>query len=81
MVSALAKATAVAQSAEALDDQKPVGPGPVKLALQVNGNRREIAVVQLQLSTFWRQFNPLLKAAGPPCRHFRPTANGTFSRR
>jgi xanthine dehydrogenase YagT iron-sulfur-binding subunit len=44
MVSALAKAAAVAQSAEALDDQKPVGPGPAKLVLQVNGNREEIAV-------------------------------------
>ena len=44
MVSALAKATAVAQSASALDGQKPVGPGPAKLVLQVNGNRQEIAV-------------------------------------
>ena len=44
MVSALAKAAAVAQSAQALDDQKPVGPGPAKLVLQVNGHRQEIAV-------------------------------------
>ena len=44
MVSTLAKAAAVAQSAEALDDQKPVGPGPAKLVLQVNGHRQEIAV-------------------------------------
>ena len=44
MVSALAKAAAVAQAAEALDDQKPVGPGSAELVLQVNGSRREIAV-------------------------------------
>lgn len=44
MVSALAKAMPVAQSAEALDDQKPVGPGPSKLVLQVNGKRQELAV-------------------------------------
>jgi xanthine dehydrogenase YagT iron-sulfur-binding subunit len=44
MASALAKAAAVAQAAEALDDQKPVGPGPTKLILQVNGSRAEVAV-------------------------------------
>ena len=44
MVSALAKAAAVAQSAETLDDQKPVGPGPAKMVLLVNGKRQEIAV-------------------------------------
>jgi len=44
MIGALAKATALAQSAEALDDQKAVGPGPAKLVLQVNGSRQEIAV-------------------------------------
>jgi xanthine dehydrogenase YagT iron-sulfur-binding subunit len=44
MVSALAKAATVAQSAAALDNQNPVGPGPTRLVLQVNGNRQEIAV-------------------------------------
>lgn len=42
LAGALAKARAVAQSVEALNDQKPVGPGPVKLVLQVNGSRQEI---------------------------------------
>jgi aerobic-type carbon monoxide dehydrogenase small subunit (CoxS/CutS family) len=44
MAGAFAKARSVAQSVEALDDQKPVGPGPVKLVLQINGSRREIEI-------------------------------------
>jgi xanthine dehydrogenase YagT iron-sulfur-binding subunit len=44
MAGALAKARSVAQSAEALDGQKPAGPGPVSLILQVNGNRQEITI-------------------------------------
>lgn len=44
MAGALAKAAAAAESVEALDDQKPVGPEPVKLVLQINGNRHEVEV-------------------------------------
>jgi xanthine dehydrogenase YagT iron-sulfur-binding subunit len=44
MAGALAKAAAAAESVEALDDQKPVGPGPVKVVLQVNGDRHEVEV-------------------------------------
>jgi aerobic-type carbon monoxide dehydrogenase small subunit (CoxS/CutS family) len=41
---AIAKVTAAAQSVESLDGQKPVGPGPVKLVLQVNGSRHQVEV-------------------------------------
>ena len=41
---ALAKVTAAAQSVNSLDGQKPVGPEPVKLVLQVNGSRRQVEV-------------------------------------
>ena len=41
---AVAKAAAAAQSVESLDDQKAVGPEPIKLVLQVNGKRREVEV-------------------------------------
>jgi xanthine dehydrogenase YagT iron-sulfur-binding subunit len=41
---ALAKAAVAAQSVESLDDQRPVGPEPVKLVLQVNGRRQEVEV-------------------------------------
>jgi xanthine dehydrogenase YagT iron-sulfur-binding subunit len=44
MAGALAKAAAAAESVEALDDQKPVGPEPVKVVLQVNGDRHEVEV-------------------------------------
>jgi xanthine dehydrogenase YagT iron-sulfur-binding subunit len=44
MAGALAKAAAAAESVEALDDQKPVGPEPVKFILQINGNRHEVEV-------------------------------------
>jgi xanthine dehydrogenase YagT iron-sulfur-binding subunit len=39
---AMVKVAVAAQSVESLDDQKPVGPEPVKLVLQVNGNRHEV---------------------------------------
>jgi xanthine dehydrogenase YagT iron-sulfur-binding subunit len=42
MAGAMAKVGVAAQSVESLDDQKPVGPEPVKLVLQVNGNRHEV---------------------------------------
>src|SRR6266404_9470352 len=41
---AVAKAAAAAQSVESLDDQKAVGPEPIKLVLQVNGKRHEVEV-------------------------------------
>ncbi len=41
---AIAKVTAAAQSVESLDGQKPVGPEPVKLVLQVNGSRHQVEV-------------------------------------
>jgi len=41
---ALTKVTAAAQSVDSLDGQKPVGPEPVKLVLQVNGNRHQLEV-------------------------------------
>jgi xanthine dehydrogenase YagT iron-sulfur-binding subunit len=41
---AIAKVTAAAQSVDTLDGQKPVGPGPVKLVLQVNGTRQQVEV-------------------------------------
>jgi len=41
---AIAKVTAAAQSVESLDGQKPVGPEPVKLVLQVNGTRHQVEV-------------------------------------
>jgi xanthine dehydrogenase YagT iron-sulfur-binding subunit len=44
MAGAIAKVTAVAQSVESLDDQKLFGPEPVKLVLQVNGDRHEVEV-------------------------------------
>ena len=44
MAGAVAKVRAAAQSLESLDDQKPVGPEPIKLVLQVNGNRHEVEV-------------------------------------
>ena len=44
MAGTLAKVSAAAQSIESLDDQKPVGPGPAKVVLQVNGNRHELEV-------------------------------------
>lgn len=44
MAGAIAKARAAAQSIESLDDQKPVGPEPAKLVLQLNGNRHELEV-------------------------------------
>src|SRR6516162_8900196 len=44
MAGAIAKVAVAAQSVESLDDQKPLGPEPVKLVLQVNGNRHEVEV-------------------------------------
>ena len=44
MAGTLAKVSAAAQSIESLDGQKPVGPGPAKVGLQVNGNRHELEV-------------------------------------
>jgi aerobic-type carbon monoxide dehydrogenase small subunit (CoxS/CutS family) len=44
MAGAIAKATAAAQSLESLNDQKPVGPEPVKVILRVNGKRHEVEV-------------------------------------
>jgi xanthine dehydrogenase YagT iron-sulfur-binding subunit len=44
MAGTIAKVAAAAQSVDSLDDQKPVGPEPVKLVLQVNGNRHELEV-------------------------------------
>ena len=41
---AIAKVTAAAQSVDSLDGQKPVGPEPVKLVLQVNGSRHQVEV-------------------------------------
>jgi aerobic-type carbon monoxide dehydrogenase small subunit (CoxS/CutS family) len=41
---ALAKVAAAAESVKPPDDQKPLGPEPVKLALRVNGNRHEVEV-------------------------------------
>jgi xanthine dehydrogenase YagT iron-sulfur-binding subunit len=42
MAGALAKAAAAAESVEALDEQKLVGPEPVKLVLQINGSRHQV---------------------------------------
>jgi xanthine dehydrogenase YagT iron-sulfur-binding subunit len=44
MAGALAKVADAAQAVESLDGQKPVGPAPVKIALQINGQRREVEV-------------------------------------
>ena len=41
---ALGKVSAAAQSVDSLDGQKPLGPEPVKVVLQVNGNRHEVEV-------------------------------------
>ena len=41
---ALAKVTAAAQSVDSLDGQKPLGPEPIKLILQINGNSHEVEV-------------------------------------
>jgi xanthine dehydrogenase YagT iron-sulfur-binding subunit len=41
---AMAKVTAAAQSVGSLDGQKPVGPEPVKLVLQVNGSKHQVEV-------------------------------------
>ena len=41
---AVAKARAAAQSVESFDDQKPVGPEPVKLILQINGSSQAVEV-------------------------------------
>jgi xanthine dehydrogenase YagT iron-sulfur-binding subunit len=40
----VAKVRAVAQSVESLDDQKPVGPQPVKLVLQINGHSQTVEI-------------------------------------
>jgi xanthine dehydrogenase YagT iron-sulfur-binding subunit len=40
----VAKVRAAAQSVESLDDQKPVGPEPVKLVLQINGSSQTVEV-------------------------------------
>jgi xanthine dehydrogenase YagT iron-sulfur-binding subunit len=42
MAGALAKAAVAAQSVESLDDQRPVGPEPVKLVLEINGSRQDV---------------------------------------
>jgi xanthine dehydrogenase YagT iron-sulfur-binding subunit len=44
MASAIAKVAAAAESVESLDDEKPIGPEPVRLVLQVNGNRKELEI-------------------------------------
>ena len=44
MAGAIAKVTAAAQSVESLDDQRPVGPEPVRFVLQVNGQGHEVEV-------------------------------------
>lgn len=41
---AAAKARAAAQSVESFDDQKPLGPEPVELVLEINGSSRAIEV-------------------------------------
>ena len=41
---ATAKVAAAAQSVDSLDGQKPVGPEPVRLVLQVNGTRHRVEV-------------------------------------
>jgi aerobic-type carbon monoxide dehydrogenase small subunit (CoxS/CutS family) len=41
---ALAKVTAAAESVDSLDGQKPLGPEPIKVVLQVNGSRHEVEV-------------------------------------
>jgi xanthine dehydrogenase YagT iron-sulfur-binding subunit len=40
----MAKVTAAAESVDSLDGQKPVGPEPVKLVLQVNGSGCQVEV-------------------------------------
>jgi xanthine dehydrogenase YagT iron-sulfur-binding subunit len=40
----VAKVSAAAQSVESLDDQKPVGPEPVKVVLQINGHSQAVEV-------------------------------------
>ena len=40
----VAKVAAAAKSVESFDDQNPIGPEPIKLVLQVNGNKRAVAV-------------------------------------
>jgi xanthine dehydrogenase YagT iron-sulfur-binding subunit len=42
MAGALAKVASATESLESFDDQKPVGPGPIRLVLQVNGKRHEL---------------------------------------
>jgi xanthine dehydrogenase YagT iron-sulfur-binding subunit len=44
MAGALAKVATAAEAVESFDDQKPVGPAPVKLLLQVNGKTHELEV-------------------------------------
>jgi xanthine dehydrogenase YagT iron-sulfur-binding subunit len=44
MAAGLAKARAVAQSVEGWNDQKLVGPQPIKLVLRVNGGRQQVEV-------------------------------------
>ncbi|HYY31146.1 MAG TPA: (2Fe-2S)-binding protein [Chthoniobacterales bacterium] len=44
MAGALAKVATAAETVESFDDQKPVGPAPVELVVQVNGKRHELEV-------------------------------------
>lgn len=44
MVGAISKVAVAAQSVESLDDQKLIGPEPVKVVLQVNGSRQELDI-------------------------------------
>jgi len=44
MAGAIAKVAVAAESVESLDDQKPIGPEPVKVVLHVNGQRHEVEI-------------------------------------
>jgi aerobic-type carbon monoxide dehydrogenase small subunit (CoxS/CutS family) len=41
---AVAKVTVAAETVESLDNQKPVGPGPIRLVLQINGKKQAVEV-------------------------------------
>lgn len=41
---AVAKVSVAAETVESLDNQKPIGPGPVKLVLKINGKKEAVEV-------------------------------------